>query len=172
MFGIEIETCAQCGGKVRVLASIEDPTVIGRILGHLASRELPAATAAGLAGILGWQTHSMGCLKCLFPPEVTMTQEFDVVVERDAEGFFVASIPALPGCHTQVRSLDELMVRVKEAIELCLDVQGAPCRGSISSACSALRSGRDLLPGSQGQGPRRCLLRDIKLSTQQLQELL
>ena len=39
--GIEIETCAQCGGKVRVIASIEDPGVIGRILKHLRSRELP-----------------------------------------------------------------------------------------------------------------------------------
>jgi predicted RNase H-like HicB family nuclease len=55
-----------------------------------------------------------------------MTQEFDVVVERDAEGFFVATVPALPGCHTQARSLDELMARVKEAIELCLEVQGTP----------------------------------------------
>jgi len=42
VFGIEIETCEQCGGKVKVIASIEDPTVIGKILGHLASRELPA----------------------------------------------------------------------------------------------------------------------------------
>lgn len=55
-----------------------------------------------------------------------MAQQFDVVVEKDAEGFFVATVPALPGCHTQARSLDELMERVKEAIELCLDVQDAP----------------------------------------------
>ena len=53
-----------------------------------------------------------------------MTQQFDVVVERDSEGFFVATVPALPGCHTQARSLDELMSRIKEAIELCLEVQG------------------------------------------------
>ena len=52
-----------------------------------------------------------------------MTRQFDVVVEKDSEGFFVASVPALAGCHTQARSLDELMVRVKEAIELCLEVQ-------------------------------------------------
>jgi predicted RNase H-like HicB family nuclease len=52
-----------------------------------------------------------------------MAREFDVVVEKDSEGFFVASVPALAGCHTQARSLDELMVRVKEAIELCLEVQ-------------------------------------------------
>lgn len=55
-----------------------------------------------------------------------MAQQFDVVVEKDAEGYFVATVPALPGCHTQARSLDELMVRVKEAIELCLEVQDAP----------------------------------------------
>ena len=55
-----------------------------------------------------------------------MTQEFNVVVEKDSEGFFVATVPALPGCRTQARSLDELMLRVKEAIELCLEVQGAP----------------------------------------------
>jgi predicted RNase H-like HicB family nuclease len=55
-----------------------------------------------------------------------MTQQFDVVVERDADGFFVASVPALPGCHTQARSLDDLMSRVREAIELCLEEQGDP----------------------------------------------
>ena len=53
-----------------------------------------------------------------------MTQQFDVVVEKDSEGFFVASVPALPGCHTQAKSLDELMVRIREAIELCLEVHG------------------------------------------------
>ena len=52
-----------------------------------------------------------------------MARQFDVVVEKHSEGFFVASVPALAGCHTQARSLDELMVRVKEAIELCLEVQ-------------------------------------------------
>jgi len=53
-----------------------------------------------------------------------MGREFSVVVERDAEGFYVASVPTLQGCHTQARSLDELMDRIKEAIELCLEVQG------------------------------------------------
>ena len=51
-----------------------------------------------------------------------MTKQFDVVVEQDSEGFYVASVPALPGCHTQARSLGLLMERIKEAIELCLDV--------------------------------------------------
>ena len=37
-----------------------------------------------------------------------------MVVERDAEGFFVATVPSLPGCHTQARSLDQLMERVTQ----------------------------------------------------------
>jgi hypothetical protein len=35
VFAIDIETCRQCGGKLRVIASIEEPTVIERILEHL-----------------------------------------------------------------------------------------------------------------------------------------
>jgi predicted RNase H-like HicB family nuclease len=53
-----------------------------------------------------------------------MAREFSVIIERDAEGYYVASVPALRGCHTQATSLDELMARVREAIELCLEVQG------------------------------------------------
>jgi len=47
-----------------------------------------------------------------------------VVVEQDTEGYYVASVPTLPGCHTQARSLDELTERIREAIALCLEVQG------------------------------------------------
>jgi predicted RNase H-like HicB family nuclease len=53
-------------------------------------------------------------------------RQFDVVIERDEEGLYVASVPQLPGCHTDGTSLDELMVEIREAIELCLDVQGEP----------------------------------------------
>ena len=38
----------------------------------------------------------------------------------------MATVPSLPGCHTQARSLDQLMERVREAIELYLDVEGEP----------------------------------------------
>jgi len=51
-------------------------------------------------------------------------REFDVIIEKDGEGYYVASVPALRGCHTQARSLDELLERVREAIELCLDGEG------------------------------------------------
>jgi len=53
-----------------------------------------------------------------------MTHQFDVIVEKDSAGYFVASVPALPGCHTQAKSLDTLMERIREAIELCLEIQG------------------------------------------------
>jgi len=52
-----------------------------------------------------------------------MTREFSVVIEKDEDGYFVASVPTLKGCHTQAKSLDVLMKRVKETIELCLEVE-------------------------------------------------
>ncbi len=55
---------------------------------------------------------------------ITMKNEFDVIIEQDSEGYFVATVPALKGCHTQAKSLDELMQRVKEAILLYLEVEG------------------------------------------------
>lgn len=45
-----------------------------------------------------------------------------MIIERGEDGYFVASVPALPGCHTQARTLIELTKRTKEAISLCLDV--------------------------------------------------
>ena len=50
--------------------------------------------------------------------------KFGVVVERDADGYYVASVPELPGCHTQARNLDQVMKRIKEAIEAYLEVDG------------------------------------------------
>ena len=52
-----------------------------------------------------------------------MKREFRVVIEKDEDGYYVGSVPELKGCHTQAKSLDELMERVKEAILLCLEVQ-------------------------------------------------
>ncbi len=52
-----------------------------------------------------------------------MTREFSVIIERDEEGYYVASVPELPGCHTQAKSLEKLMVRIREAIALCLEVE-------------------------------------------------
>ncbi|APB32650.1 hypothetical protein GlitD10_0342 [Gloeomargarita lithophora Alchichica-D10] len=56
-----------------------------------------------------------------------MIRELNVVIERDLDGFFVASVPSLRGCHTQAKSLDILIDRIQEAALLCIefeDLQG------------------------------------------------
>ena len=50
-----------------------------------------------------------------------MRREFNVIIEKDAEGFYVGTVPQLKGCHSQAKSIDELMLRMTEAIELCLE---------------------------------------------------
>lgn len=54
-----------------------------------------------------------------------MKHDFHIVIERDEDGWLVGSVPALPGCHTQAHSLDELTSRMQEAIEAYLEVRGA-----------------------------------------------
>jgi predicted RNase H-like HicB family nuclease len=48
-------------------------------------------------------------------------RKFTVLIERDEQGYYIASVPDLRGCYTQARSLDTLMKRVREVIELCLE---------------------------------------------------
>lgn len=50
-----------------------------------------------------------------------MKREFPLIIERDDEGWFVGTVPTIKGCHTQAKSLDELIARIKEAIALCLE---------------------------------------------------
>ena len=54
-----------------------------------------------------------------------MQRPFNVIIEKDSDGYFVATVPELRGCNTQAKSLDTLMRRIREAIELCLEVEGA-----------------------------------------------
>jgi predicted RNase H-like HicB family nuclease len=63
--------------------------------------------------------------------------KFGVVVEKDEDGYYVASVPELPGCHTQAKTLDKVMERIKEAIQACLEAEGQK------------RSGRTELVGVQ-----------------------
>jgi predicted RNase H-like HicB family nuclease len=53
-------------------------------------------------------------------------QMFTVLIERDEDGYFLATVPAMRGCHTQAKNLNTLMKRVREVIELCVDVKGRP----------------------------------------------
>jgi predicted RNase H-like HicB family nuclease len=47
-------------------------------------------------------------------------RKFTVIIEQDEDGYYVATVPALRGCHTQAKSQDVLMKRVREVIALCL----------------------------------------------------
>ena len=49
-------------------------------------------------------------------------REYTVVIEQDVDGFYAGEVVELPGCHIQVKTVEELMERMKEAVALCLDV--------------------------------------------------
>ncbi len=52
-----------------------------------------------------------------------MSQEFTAVIEKGEDGYFISEIVELPGCHTQAKTIDELLERTKEAISLYLEVE-------------------------------------------------
>jgi predicted RNase H-like HicB family nuclease len=54
--------------------------------------------------------------------DMPKVMNFKVILEQDGEGYFIASAPAIPGCHTQGETYEEALENIKEAIELCLDV--------------------------------------------------
>ena len=62
-----------------------------------------------------------------------MKSEFSVIIEQDSDGTFVASVPALRGCHTQGTSLDQVMERIREAIALCIEEQGGDTEDTLRS---------------------------------------
>lgn len=47
--------------------------------------------------------------------------QFKVLIEQDENGLYIASVPELPGCYTQAKTLEEVRKRVKEVIELVLE---------------------------------------------------
>ena len=51
--------------------------------------------------------------------------KYTVLIERDSDGFYVADVPELPGCHTQARSMNDLTKRIREAIKAYLGATGA-----------------------------------------------
>ena len=50
------------------------------------------------------------------------THEFPVIIEKDEDGMLIASVPSIPGCHTYAKTLPTLIKRIKEAIQLCIEV--------------------------------------------------
>ena len=52
-----------------------------------------------------------------------MKNDYTILIEKDEDGYYLGSIPALPGCHSQTKSVDQLMERMEEAIALWLEVE-------------------------------------------------
>lgn len=52
-----------------------------------------------------------------------MKNDYTILIEKDEDGYYVGSILALPGCHSQARSIDQLMERMEEAIALWLEAE-------------------------------------------------
>ncbi len=48
---------------------------------------------------------------------------FMVLIEKDADGWFVAKVPDIQGCFTQGKTIDQALERVKEAIQVCLEAE-------------------------------------------------
>jgi len=75
---------------------------------------------------LGWGEVALALQRNFchtLPMQRVGKRELGVIVELDGDGYDVASVPELPGCHTQARSLEKRIKRVREAIELCLEVE-------------------------------------------------
>ena len=72
------------------------------------------------------------------------SREFNVIIERDSEGYFLASVPDLKGCHTQAKSLDTLMKRIREVIELCLEDEAVVRRKFRAKVDEAKRAAESL----------------------------
>ena len=49
-----------------------------------------------------------------------LNKTFNIIVEQGIDGYLISSVIELPGCHTQAKNYDELLIRTKEAIELYL----------------------------------------------------
>ncbi len=52
-----------------------------------------------------------------------MKKEYPLIIEQDEMGYYVGTVPGIKNCYTQAKSLDELLVRIKEVLTLCLEVE-------------------------------------------------
>ena len=55
-----------------------------------------------------------------------MKRRYNVIIEKDEEGWYVSEVVELPGCHTQGKTIDQLMERKKEAIKAYLELDEEP----------------------------------------------
>jgi predicted RNase H-like HicB family nuclease len=55
-----------------------------------------------------------------------MANKYTIIIERDEDGWYVSEVVELPGCHTQAKSIDQLLQRTKEAIKAYLKNEEKP----------------------------------------------
>lgn len=65
--------------------------------------------------------------------------QFKVLIEQDEDGWYVASVPELPGCYTQGKTLEVTRTRIKEVIELVLDTDPEARKEKFHSPSAAPR---------------------------------
>lgn len=65
--------------------------------------------------------------------------QFKVLIEQDEDGLYVASVPELPGCYTQAKTLEEVRRRIKEVIELILATDEQAKKEKLSSPTATPR---------------------------------
>ncbi len=49
--------------------------------------------------------------------------EYNVIIEKSEDGWYIATVPEIPGCYTQGKTIQQLLDRIKEAIEVCLEAE-------------------------------------------------
>jgi len=72
--------------------------------------------------------------------------DFNVVIEQDEDGVYVASVPEIEGCHTQGKNVPEVLERIKEAIELCLEADEEPIEPMKFIGIQKIQVSRKVLP--------------------------
>lgn len=68
--------------------------------------------------------------------KVVKELQFKVLIEQDEDGMYIASVPELPGCYTQGKTLEQVRIRIKEAIELVLEADKEIKKEKIESPSS------------------------------------
>ena len=59
--------------------------------------------------------------------------QFKILIEQDENGIYIASVPELPGCYTQGKSLEQVRERIKEVIEMVLEEDESLKKDKINS---------------------------------------
>lgn len=55
-----------------------------------------------------------------------MGKKYTVIIEKDKEGWLVSEVVELPGCHSQAKTMNQLLTRTKEAVQAYLETDKRP----------------------------------------------